>query len=655
MRRTLLLLAFCFATIGLWASRAYPGFVTVQQKDGTELTIKLVGNAEISYNMTTDGVILFQNGTDYYVAAIDESGEMTSTGILAHNAGNRTAQELAAIKAQNTTKFNEQIVRKANIKRANTMRDANPAYFPHTGKPKVLVILAQFQDVKFRDGNCWDVFNEYLNKTDAAITVEGDSTKTSVQMNYCSVRQFFKSCSYGQFEPQFELYGPITLSENMASYGTDTGGRDKNVKLKFLPEVVDSADAAGVDFTEFDSNNDGYVDLVYIIYAGYGQNIGGNSSDCIWPHVSAYDIGTYDGKKLYRYGLSNELNLSPQHTGNVTYYGVVNNRTNLINGIGVFTHEFSHGMGLPDLYPSNNLTKAALTCNQNLDNYDLMDGGEYSGYAGTNPKSYLAWERERCEWMQIEELTNPANITMETINKGGNAYKIVNDNNPSEYIVLENIQKTGMDSYAPGHGMLVYRIDEGQGLDLGYVNQTALSPAVAIVAADSLFMPDWFGKQKKVTVTETGYTVDGYNDPRNPLIIDPILVQKYKNTIMQTTETDKSGTAIYNREAAGDPWPGISNVTEMTGESYYAFSTVKSFMQGKPVTEIKEEDSVITFKFMGGDVDGIININANDNTSDNRIADKKVYTIDGRLAGTSLEGLRPGIYIQNNKKIVVKQ
>ena len=200
--------------------------------------------------------------------------------------------------------------------------------------------------------------------------------------------------------------------------------------------------------------------------------------------------------------------------------------------------------------------------------------------------------------------------------------------------------------------MLVYRIDEGQGLDLGYVNKTALSPAVAIVAADSLFMPDWFGKQKKVTVTETGYTVDGFTGTLN---IDSILVQKYKNTIMQTTETDKSGTAIYNREAAGDPWPGTSNVTEMTEDSYFAFNSLNMLLEDKPVTEIKEEDGVITFKFMGGDVDGIINIDANDNTSDNRIADKKVYTIDGRLAGTSLEGLRPGIYIQNNKKIVVKQ
>ena len=283
-----------------------------------------------------------------------------------------------------------------------------------------------------------------------------------------------------------------------------------------------------------------------------------------------------------------------------------------------------------------------------MDNWDLMDGGEHLN-AGYVPKTYLAWERERCGWMQIEELTNPASITMETINKGGKAYKIVNDNNPSEYIVLENIQKTGMDSYAPGHGMLAYRINEAVGLDLGYVNKTDKNPAVAIVAADSLFMPDWFGKQKKVTVTETGYTVDGFTGTLN---IDPILVQKYKNTIMQTTKTDNSGTAIYNHEAAGDPWPGTSNVTEMTGESYYAFSTVKSFMQNKPITDIQEENGIISFKFKGGDVDGIINITDNAKP-DNNYSDK-VYTIDGRYIGKTTAGLRPGIYIRDGKKIVIK-
>ena len=647
MKRTLLLILVCIATMSTWASKAFPGFTTVQQKDGTMLTIQLIGNADFSYNVTTDGVILFHEGNDYFIAKIDENGEISSTGLLAHEQGLRSAEEIAAINAQDKGAFNNTTTKRMSRRKANVIPTSNPPFFPCTGSPKVLVILAEYQDRKFCDSNCADVFDSYLN-ANGAPTAAGDSTGNTVRMNIKSVKEYFKDCSRGAFEPQFDVYGPVTLSNDMAYYGANVNGSDYYVKSRFVPEVCRLADEAGVDFSQYDSDNDGYADLVYIIYAGYGENIGGNSTNCIWPHVhtlSNYNT-KYDGKIIYRYGVSNELNINPSFP--------TSSPRGYINGIGLFCHEFSHAMGLPDIYPSINMTTAALTCNQNMDWYDLMDGGEY-GDMGYTPVSYLAWERERCGWMQVEELTQPANITMQTLDAGGKAYKIVNDANRKEYLMMENFKHIGsrfFSGQAPrGHGMLVYRIDEDR-LTTGYVNSSALNPAVAVVAADSLFMPDWFGKQKKVTVTETGYTVDGYNDTLN---INTILVQKYKNTIMQTTKTDNSGTAIYNHEAAGDPWPGTSNVTEMTEDSYFAFNSLNMLLEGKPVTEIKEEDGVITFKFMGGDVDGIINIDANDNTIDNRIADKRVYTIDGRLAGTSLEGLRPGIYIQNNKKIVVKQ
>lgn len=636
MKRTLLFLIVCMTALGMWASKAFPGYVTVQQKDGTQLTIQLIGNADFSYNVTTDGAILFHEGNDYFIAKIDENGEMSSTGLLAHNSGERSAEEIAAIKAQDKSKFNTTATKKINQRRANVVPSANPPFFPHTGTPKVLVIMAEFQDVKFRDGNCKEVFEQYLNQ-DGAFTVVGDSTKTSIKTNALSVSRYFYYCSRGAFDPQFDVYGPVTLSNNMAYYGeNNSSGSDRYVRDRFVPEVCRLADEAGIDFSQYDSNNDGFADLVYIIYAGYGENFGGNSANCIWPHVWAMpNTNTkYDGKIIYRYGVSNELNFFPSSP-----------YSNFINGIGLFCHEFSHAMGLPDIYPSNNMAEESLTCNQNMDNWDLMDGGEYLN-AGYMPKSYLAWERERLGWMQIEELTQPATITMQTLDSGGKAYKIVNDDNKSEYIVLENIQKSGLNYYAPGHGMLVYRINETK-LTTGYVNAQALNPAVAIVAADSLFMPDWFGKNKAFTVTETGYTVEGYTGNLN---IDPILVQKYKN---RTILNDASGTALYNQEAAGDPWPGTSNVTEMTGDSYYAFSTVKTFMQDKPVTDIQENDGVISFKFMGGDTDGITNI-----TDDSRHMSHKtsgnVYTIDGRHVGTSLSNLQPGIYIQNNKKFVVK-
>lgn len=639
MKRTLLLILVCIAALSTWASKAFPGFTTVQQKDGTMLTIQLIGNAEFSYNVTTDGVILFHEGNDYFIAKIDENGEISSTGLLAHEQGQRSAEEIAAINAQDKGAFNNTTTKRMSRRKANVMPTSNPPFFPCTGSPKVLVILAEYQDRKFCDTNCAAVFDSYLN-ANGAPTAAGDSTGNTVRMNIKSVKEYFKDCSRGAFEPQFDVYGPVTLSNNMAYYGANVNGSDYYVKSRFVPEVCRLADEAGVDFSQYDSDNDGYADLVYIIYAGYGENIGGNSTNCIWPHVHTLSNNNtkYDEKIIYRYGVSNELNINPSFPSS--------SPRGYINGIGLFCHEFSHAMGLPDIYPSNNMTTAALTCNQNMDWYDLMDGGEY-GDMGYTPVSYLAWERERCGWMQVEELTQPANITMQTLDAGGKAYKIVNDANRKEYLMMENFKHIGsrfFSGQAPrGHGMLVYRIDEER-LTTGYVNSKALEPAVAVVAADSVFMPDWFYKASEpAVVTADSYSFGGFS---GTLYQNPIIIQKYAG---QTISAD-----IYNKEAAGDPWPGTSNVTKMTEDSYFAFNSLNMLLEGKPVTEIKEEDGVITFKFMGGDVDGIININANDNTSDNRIADKRVYTIDGRLAGTSLEGLRPGIYIQNNKKIVVK-
>ena len=304
MKRTLLLILVCIATMSTWASKAFPGFTTVQQKDGTMLTIQLIGNAEFSYNVTTDGVILFHEGNDYFIAKIDENGEISSTGLLAHEAGLRSAEEIAAINAQDKGAFNNTTTKRMSRRKANVIPTSNPPFFPCTGSPKVLVILAEYQDRKFCDSNCADVFDSYLN-ANGAPTAAGDSTGNTVRMNIKSVKEYFKDCSRGAFEPQFDVYGPVTLSNDMAYYGANVNGSDYYVKSRFVPEVCRLADEAGVDFSQYDSDNDGYADLVYIIYAGYGENIGGNSTNCIWPHVhtlSNYNT-KYDGKIIYRYGV----------------------------------------------------------------------------------------------------------------------------------------------------------------------------------------------------------------------------------------------------------------------------------------------------------------------------------------------------------------
>ena len=135
MKRTLLLILVCIATMSTWASKAFPGFTTVQQKDGTMLTIQLIGNADFSYNVTTDGVILFHEGNDYFIAKIDENGEISSTGLLAHEQGLRSAEEIAAINAQDKGAFNNTTTKRMSRRKANVIPTSNPPFFPCTGSP----------------------------------------------------------------------------------------------------------------------------------------------------------------------------------------------------------------------------------------------------------------------------------------------------------------------------------------------------------------------------------------------------------------------------------------------------------------------------------------------------------------------------------------
>ena len=150
--------------------------------------------------------------------------------------------------------------------------------------------------------------------------------------------------SGGKFKPQFDVVGPVTLNKPSAYYGHDEGSF-KDSRIDELIRDASSAVTSQVNFGDYDSNNDGYVDLVMIVYAGYSQGSSGNRDD-IWPKAgmgSSFQIG---GKTINRYCVTSELNYSPTRK----FQSPPNKR---ISGIGLACHEFSHTMGLPDFYPYN--------------------------------------------------------------------------------------------------------------------------------------------------------------------------------------------------------------------------------------------------------------------------------------------------------------
>lgn len=280
-----------------------------------------------------------------------------------------------------------------------------------------------------------------------------------------SVRDWFISNSNGGFSPQFDVVGPIRLSQPRAYYGANKGSDDIRPEMMVIEAcgLVDDE----VDFSQYDEDGDGLIDNIFVFYAGYGENLGaGVPSECVWPHswdiMEATSVPYYfDGKRLNHYACTNEIDL-----------------TNTMDGIGTFIHEFSHVMGLPDLYATN--YSYAFTPGK----WSVMDEGPYNNNSRT-PPYYSAFERLSLGWLDPVKIDRPANIKLPEIAEN-RAFWIPTENE-NEYYLLENRQQTGWDTFLPYHGMLVWHIDYNENIwRYNTVNDRKDHQYVDIIEADDI-------------------------------------------------------------------------------------------------------------------------------------------------------------------------
>ena len=615
-----LLFGLLFAAMTAEAVKMKPGINIIKQADGTTITVRAYGDEDLSYFLASDGTLLYQEGTNFYIAGVKADGTLYSTGVLAHEPSMRTIKEISAIKAQNAKAFynSMETQAKANKVRREPMTPDN-SLLPSLGKHKIPVILVEFSDVEFSVENPKATFDKYLNGKE----LFNKETDPEMGQNYASVAKYFKDMSFGKFEPEFEVYGPVNLGKPLATYGAGYSS-EENMGL-LLTDACTAVDDE-VDFTQYDSNDDGNIDLIYIIYAGFSQSIAGNSTDCIHPKSGYLSLAkSFDGMDVKRYGVNNELNGTPADQANGP----------IINGIGLFCHEFSHCMGLPDLYPkSGSIAEACI--NQNMDYWSLMDAGEYTAN-GYRPTAYTAWERERLGWMEIGTLTGPSNVELKSLDEGGAAFRIYNDKDETghEYYIVENVQNNGWNKNLFGNGLMVTHVDYlSSQFSLGgcKVNNTGGHPRMHVMAADGMFVPEYF----------LGSTIeDSYITFLKEHNAD--LVAKYGGQVFSIED--------YKAEAAGDLFPGTSNATSLTDDSQPMKAwTYNGETMGKPITDITNdtEKGIVSFKFMGGGepVDGINEVTVNKTT------DSHVYSISGTYLGNDINSLPKGIYIRNGKKVI---
>lgn len=453
MKKLLTSLTLCLLAISTtFAAKARPGITHLSLTDGSVVSAILHGDENFHYYKMTDGTPLQEVSNGKYQAI-----------------------PLKVLEA------NRAKVMMARRTRAASIGSDSPNYFPHKGSPKALVILVQFQDVKFKSSDPIATFEHYLNgKIGEAAPVADQSIFITDEEHqyYGSVLQYFADMSDNQFTPQFDIVGPVTVSQNSAYYGRNRGadGNDANY-TKMMAEACKLADDK-VNFADYDSDNDGYVDLVYFIYAGYSESISGNSADCLWPKSGTASICTCDNKTICRFGINNELNETPSDTPTGKYY---------LNGIGLFCHEFSHTMGVPDLYPTDSSLSSATADNQSPEYWDLMDMGEYTDN-GYRPTPYTPWEKSIMGWKQPITLSDNTaqQIELTPYDQSSTAYKIEANSN-GEYLLLQNIRNEGWFKALPGYGLLIWRIDYADMANVNLFdnpNNDSGAPRVMIVPAD---------------------------------------------------------------------------------------------------------------------------------------------------------------------------
>ena len=459
--------------------------------------------------------------------------------------------------------------RKARLAKATsvlTRGSSNGASQGYIGKKKGLVILANFTDKKFTYTQ--DDFNALAN--------EKGYSKNGARG---SVSDYFRDQSYGKFEIEFDVVGPYDLSHPMEYYGKDTKhieGEDSLVG-EFVTEAVKLADK-DVNFADYDWNHDGEVDQVYIIYAGYSEEQGG-PSNAIWAHewdlesAKEDDYGgdgpvLLDNIWINTYACSSELNDFKGST---------------MCSIGTMCHEFSHCLGLPDLYDTR-----ASGMNFGMDSWSLMDYGSYND-EGRCPCGYTSYERWAAGWLEPVELTTTNSYQLSPITNSPEAYVIYNEANYNEYYLLENHQLTSWNEASPGHGMLILHVDYDDEIwENNTVNNTTSHQRLTIFHADN-----------------KAYTND--------------------------------------TDLAGDPYPGTSGNTSLTDTSkpsaklFNKNKDGRKYM-GKPITNITEEiDGTIIFSFTNPrETTGI--------TQSLTPAHKKIYSITGQYMGTNPKKLPQGVY-----------
>ncbi|WP_291861597.1 M6 family metalloprotease domain-containing protein [Marinilabilia sp.] len=488
---------------------AFPHPQEITQPDGSVLIIRQHGDEWYNWMTTGDGFRIVKNNNGFFEYATQlKSGGIVSSGIRASNPNQRDASEKAFLSSipKNMGVSRKEILKKRKEKYTSALKSSTMStYYPSSGNPNLLLLLVNFSDTSpiYPQAK----FDDFMN--------------LSGYNGSGSFKDYYEEVSGGALSISTTVSNWITVPGNHDYYGPEANWSE------FALHAIQAAAANGIDFSQFDNDGDGVVEGISIIHQGTGQEVTGNEND-IWSHSYSFSsAGISTSERTFNGVIIDQYTIQPE----------LRNVSAEINTIGVMCHEFGHNLGLPDFYDIDEATNGQY---DGTGRWDIMAGGTYNGSPyGSSPAHHNPFSKADLGWVDVTVIDAPAPITLEPVLASTTILR-VNSPIDNEYLLIENRQKTGFDSYIYSSGMIVYHADE----DL--INQRRPSNTINIDAHQGFY---------------------------------PI-------------------AANHTINDASCPFPGTANVTELTDTSDPAMTTWDGGGFNRSITNISHINGTISFDYM---------------------------------------------------------
>ena len=433
MKKIILFAAFCFASFAAFAVPAKPGWVKFTQPDGSVVEVRMVGDEFGHAIIDRSGQVLRRSADGYFRPAAEDVSS------IMHRAARRRAEE--------------------NIRRVRSVSRVQKIQ----GSPKIPVLLVAFKNQAFKKSSMLD--KTYPDDPQTAFAKLLHQSGYSYNGATGCVLDFYTDNSNGIYTPVFDVLPVVTLSGDMATYGANESNGDDTAPELAVYQAVKSLSST-VDFSQYDNDGDGYVDMILMYYAGLNEAEYGDE-DTIWPHQWSIQSSSlkdgktsiknvsFNGVKLANYFCTSELSTTKYGGNDYTGYYATKG---VLCGIGTTCHEFAHSLGLPDFYDTDYEDNGTAGGTYN---YDTMCGGPYNNN-GNTPPFFGAEELMMLGWMDsLIDLPPVGSVTIPALSKTDKVAYRGASSTSGEYFVFECRGTSGWDKYIEeGPGLLVYHVDK---------------------------------------------------------------------------------------------------------------------------------------------------------------------------------------------------